>query len=173
METTFDVRIYKTDKYEGKTTTTYWVQWAVAGKRFKEPYKTSALAESFRSDLMSAARKGEAFAVDTGLPVSMNRPDTVTWFAFACDYAEMKWKTLAGNSRRSTARALTDITLAMLSTDRGKPTDDELRAACGWAFNIRRKTEGTHSLRSPRRSNGCATTRGRCPTSLNPTPCAT
>ena len=37
METTYDVRIYKTDVYRGKRTTTYKVLWVVAGRRRKEP----------------------------------------------------------------------------------------------------------------------------------------
>src|SRR4051812_26475700 len=37
------------------------------------PFKQKALADSFRSDLMSAARKGEAFVIVSGRPVSMHR----------------------------------------------------------------------------------------------------
>jgi len=67
MPTTYDVRIYEIDVYKGKTTTTYWVQWKVAGKLplKKRPFKQKALAVSFRSDLTSAARKGEAFDIAT------------------------------------------------------------------------------------------------------------
>ncbi|QTR02158.1 integrase, partial [Saccharothrix algeriensis] len=73
MTASFDVRIWKTEVWQGKTTTTYTVRWAVAGQRFKEPFKSSALADSFRSKLVVAAKGGEAFDVGTGLPVSMRR----------------------------------------------------------------------------------------------------
>jgi len=71
MDITYDVRIYKTDVYRGARTTTYKVRWKVARKEFKRPFKTTALAESFRSDLTAAARKGEAFRITDGLPVSI------------------------------------------------------------------------------------------------------
>src|SRR6185437_9842176 len=70
MTTTYDVRIHKTEVWTGKKTTTYYVRWKVASRPWKEPFKTSALADSFRSDLISASRRGEAFDVVTGRPIS-------------------------------------------------------------------------------------------------------
>ena len=34
-ETTYDVRVWKTEKYVGKSVTTYTVRWSVAGRRGK------------------------------------------------------------------------------------------------------------------------------------------
>ena len=51
----------------------------------------------------------------------------MSWLAFAREYAAMKWPHLAPNSRRNTARALTNATLALLTSDRGRPPDVELR----------------------------------------------
>jgi hypothetical protein len=96
MDTTFDVRIYKTDVYKGQRTTTYKVRWQVAGKRFKKPFKTSALAESFRSELLAAARKGTAFRLADGLPVSMAQATkAMGWYDFACAFVDMKWPHVA------------------------------------------------------------------------------
>ena len=64
MDTTYDVRIWKTDTYRGKRGNTYYVRWGVSGKPWKEPFKNSTLADSFRSELVSAARKGEAFNIE-------------------------------------------------------------------------------------------------------------
>jgi hypothetical protein len=36
-----------------------FVRWKVAKQRWKSTFKTAALADSFRSDLLAAARKGE------------------------------------------------------------------------------------------------------------------
>jgi integrase len=145
METSYDVRIWKIDVYKGKRGNTYNVRWVVRPRvrPFKEPFKTSGLADSFRSQLVSAARKGEAFDLATGLPVSMVRTEnSMSWFDFACAYVDMKWKRAAATSRRSTAEALVTVTPAMLSGKRGKPTDKELRAALfGWAFNAQRRNE--------------------------------
>jgi integrase len=95
------------------------------------------LAEAFRSELVTAARRGEAFGVESGRPVSMQRAERqVSWFDFVREYAQVKWPHLAPNSRRNTARALTVGTLAMAIESRGRPTDAELRKALtAWAFN--------------------------------------
>lgn len=136
-ETSFDVQIWKTDVYQGKKTTTYWVRWAVAGERQKEPFKTSALAESFRSELVTAARKGEAFYVDSGRPVSMQRIERdLSWYELACNYVDRTWDSAAGTTRRTNAEALTRITVKLLKTEKGKPDDKLIRHALNrWAFN--------------------------------------
>ncbi|GGS61439.1 tyrosine-type recombinase/integrase [Actinokineospora fastidiosa] len=137
MDTSYDVRIYKTDVYKGKRTTTYNVRWSVGGRRFKEPFKTTALAESFRSELVAAARKGEAFRVEDGQPVSAARASKETpWFTLACDFADMKWPRSAATTRRTHAEALMTATLAMLTNIGGRPESEVLRRALGrWAFN--------------------------------------
>src|SRR5688572_7750756 len=104
MKTTFDVRIWKIDVYKGTRTTTYTVVWVVDGQRKKEPFKTAALAESFRSALVTAARKGEAFDIESGRPVSMLRNDnTMSWYDFACKFVDMKWPHVAATTRRTHA----------------------------------------------------------------------
>ena len=67
--TTFDARVYQTEVYKGRQVTTYWVRWRVGGRLWKEPFRTVAQADSFRSSLLTAARKGEAFSVASGRPV--------------------------------------------------------------------------------------------------------
>lgn len=143
MDTSYDVRIWKIEIYSGARTTTHTVKWSVAGQRWREPYKTAAHADAFRSELVSAARRGEAFSVDTGRPQSMERAQRrVAWLPFAQDYVAMKWPDLAPNSRRNTARALTTATLALVVGERGRPTDEMMRKALtAWAFN--RRTSAT------------------------------
>ena len=64
---TYDVRIYKTYVWQGKKVTTYTVRWKTGQVApWKEPFRTSAQAESFRSAIMSAAKSGEAFASTPG-----------------------------------------------------------------------------------------------------------
>ena len=72
---TYDVRIYKREVYRGKKWTTYYVRWKVGAKEFREPFRNKAQSESFRADLMAAARKGEAFSLTSGRPVSWKRRD--------------------------------------------------------------------------------------------------
>jgi hypothetical protein len=68
--TSYDVKVWKISVYKGKRGRTYTLRWEVAGDRKQRTFKTRALAESFRAELLSAARGGEAFDRETGLPVS-------------------------------------------------------------------------------------------------------
>src|SRR5262245_12392637 len=145
MTTTYDVRIYKTEVWKGKWTTTYYVRWKAGVRPWKEPFKTRALADSFRSELVAAARRGEAFDVTTGRPVSAVRAENAeSWYEFACSYIDMKWSRAAGKSRMGNADTLATVTSALLlSTGPGCPPPDVLRRALyGWPFNTRSRTSG-------------------------------
>lgn len=141
MTTTYEVRVWQTKVYEGARGRTYTVRWKVAGREWPLTFKTSALADSFRSDLLSAARKGEAFDVETGRPVSWQRNDKdASWYGFACAYTDLKWKSAAATYRRSIAEALTTITSALVTQERGRPSDSAIRSALQrWAFNSQRR----------------------------------
>ncbi len=135
METTYDVRIWKTEVYKGARVSTYTVRWKVAGQEWREPFRTSALAESFRSGLTSATRQGEAFSVLTGRPVSMDRVSVeAKWYDHACLFVDLKWPHVAATTRRTHAEAMTAVTMLMLKTE---PTDPRaIRTALRvWAFN--------------------------------------
>ncbi|WP_329085082.1 tyrosine-type recombinase/integrase [Actinomadura citrea] len=136
---TYDVRVYKTDVYKGKRVTTYTVRWKVARKTWKEPFRNSAQADSFRSSLLTAARKGEAFAVKTGRPLSWEREEkALTWFTFSLDYCAAKWPYASPNHRRGIAEALTDATEALSITGKGAPAGGLLREALrAWAYSGR------------------------------------
>ena len=48
-------------------------------------FRTAAQADSFRSALLTAARKGEAFSLATGRPTAWERAKAeTTWYDFAC-----------------------------------------------------------------------------------------
>lgn len=143
MLTTYNVRIWKTDVYRGARVTTYKVRWTVDGHAFKKPFRNSAQAESFRADLVAAARKGGAFYYATGLPISMKHVDeSMSWYAFACEYADTKWPKAAATTRRTIAEALTAVTSQMFQNERGKPDGVQLRSALKrWAFNISRRDD--------------------------------
>lgn len=141
--TTFDVRVWKTEVYKGKRRTTHYVRWTVAGKSFRRGFRTDALADSFRSQLVIATRRGEAFDIPTGLPLSLLRTDReVSWYEFACVFADMKWPHVAATTRRTHAEALTALTVPMLTTGRDRPDAKLLRKALGrWAFNTARRDD--------------------------------
>ena len=83
--TTYDARVYRTEVYKGSEVTTYHVRWKVGGKLWREGFRTAAQADSFRSALLTAARKGEAFSLATGRPTAWERTKAATtWYEFAC-----------------------------------------------------------------------------------------
>jgi integrase len=133
---TYDVRIWKTSVYKGKQKTTHTVRWVVDGNYFSEPFGTAALAESFRAELVTATRKGEAFSTETGRPVSARaKAGAVSWYDFAIRYVDAKWPKASANNRKNIAKALVPVTVAMF---RGSTSPDGqvMRTALReWGFN--------------------------------------
>jgi integrase len=136
---TYDVRVYRTEVYKGANVTTYKVRWKTAHRLWKEGFRNAAQADSFRSSLLAAARKGEAFSPGTGRPVSWKRQESiVSWYALTLDYTAAKWPYAAPNHRKSIAEALTDATEAMLASDEPPyPVGEIRRALRTWAFSDR------------------------------------
>jgi hypothetical protein len=143
MDTSYDVFVWSLQENARAGGKTYSVRWKVANRRWKHTFKTAALADSFRSGLLSAARRGEAFDTSTGRPVSMLRASKdMSWYAFACAYADLKWPRVAATTRRTHAEALTAVTAAMFTHARGQPNGKLLRAALKrWAFNTARRDD--------------------------------
>jgi integrase len=134
----YDVRIWSIRKRPTKTAS-YEVRWKVAGTLpFSETFRTKALADNFRAQLLRAVQKGEAFETDTGLPDSMAPVKaSLTWYDFARAYTAMKWPHAAPNSRDSTNETMTLVTTQLLDDKPGRPADDVLRRALrGWAFVV-------------------------------------
>lgn len=149
MPTSYDVKIWdlrenisKRTGPDGKPRRSTWtVRWTVAGKEFPKTFKTKGLALSFQSDLTKAAKSGEAFDTQTGLPVSMLRDaSSVTWIEHVRAFTDMKWPRLAPNSRYSLAYSLAAVTLPLLPGKpgrNGRPSDEDARAALvQWILNL-------------------------------------
>ncbi|MGW3346291.1 tyrosine-type recombinase/integrase [Nonomuraea rubra] len=141
---TYNVRVYaiETRKNAAGKVTSYRVAWQTTRKTWKRSFKNAAQADTFRGSLLTAARSGEAFSTLTGEPVSWGRTDRpeMSWYDFACKFADMKWKNAAAKYRQDIARALTAATPAMYTTTRGKPDDRALRSAMHrWGFNTKQR----------------------------------
>lgn len=108
----------------------YTVRWTVGGEPKSRTFTTRALADNFRSDLMQAANRGEAFDSDSGLPESMMKPEeAVTWFGFVRQYIDMKWPGAAAKSRESMTDALATVTGMLVRDLGGRPDPLLLRRA--------------------------------------------
>src|SRR5207342_3759919 len=141
--TTYDVRVYRTEVYKGTQVTTYKVRWKTDRRLWKEGFRNAALADSFRSSLLTAARKGEAFSLTTGRPTAWERAKADTsWYEFACAYVDMKWKQASAKYRKDIARALTAATPAMLAEVRGRPDNASIRRVLvRWGFNTKQRSD--------------------------------
>jgi hypothetical protein len=104
----------------------------------------TATCDGYRSKLVTATRNGEPFGKVSGLPASMVRSaNTSSWFMFACAYVDMKWVESSPGQRKTIADTLTPITVSLLSTNRGRPTEKSLRRALRVAFNTKQR-DNTH-----------------------------
>lgn len=160
--TTFDVRIWKINEIVGKTRTTYQVRWKVAGrpKANTKNFATRRLAESRHAELLAAARRGEAFDVQTGVPVAELRaiPQPVpepararTWLEHARDFVDLKWWAAAPKSRAGIADALATVTPALLTAEPPAVHADLVREALyQWLFRtgVRTADSGPHRPRT-------------------------
>ena len=105
----YDVKFWNTDIRQNRPTP-YRVRWVVAGQVFSDSFTTSALADAFRSQLVTLARNGEPFSAEEGLPRSLLRKHRdVSFLAHACEYAAFTWKDPAGKSRVSILETLSRV----------------------------------------------------------------
>jgi len=130
------VRVFAIRRRPGREA--FEVRWRVAGRDKSRSFMTRALADSYRAELVRAARRGLAFTPATGEPESWAapEPEPVTWYRHAVAYAEMKWPRLAPHSRASLADALATVTPLLTREVVRRPPAGVLRAALyGHAFN--------------------------------------
>jgi hypothetical protein len=106
------------------------VRWQAAGHSRSKSFTTRKLADSYRAELVRAARMGLEFDPLTGEPAEWHIPEPVivTWCEEATAYAVMKWPCLAAHSRASLAEALATVTPVLTRPGaRNRPDQRELR----------------------------------------------
>jgi integrase len=151
---TFRVSIWNIAQHTSRRR--YGVRWKTDYREHSEWYPTKALAESFRSELMRAQRAGEAFEIESGLPLSLARKrNTRTLLEVATSYVDWLWSSNAPpNTRKGAVTNLaavvplfvrqldhapeTSLLQRLLSTRllppprRGEPLTAEQSAASSW-----------------------------------------
>lgn len=143
-DTSYDVAVWQTEKYQGKRITSYTVRWVVAGHRHRRPFRSAAAADGFRSELLTHVRKGSEFDIESGLPVEVRRETApaVGWYDFACQYIDMKWPGIAPKHRKGIAESLITVTPVMLNEQLDQDEAKALRSALlNWGFTARRDRE--------------------------------
>lgn len=135
-----DVRLWKVSKAQSKTRP-YQLRWKFGGKVSSATFATVGLADSRRSDLWQAMRRGEAFRITDGLPESEVRAqasakqarEELPWITFCREYMAMRWPTAAAKNREGIADGLAAVTLALVEQEQKMPSPEELRLAFRWA----------------------------------------
>jgi integrase len=148
-----DVRVWKVSRISSKSAP-YQLRWVVAGKVRYATFATSALAESRRSELWQAMRRGEGFDVLSGLPESevraaAARAEAVTgdarpdpsWWEFSREFMKRRWRTAAAKTREGFADSLAAAALGMLGGGSDAPEPLLVRAAVRWAVVPRHEEE--------------------------------
>ncbi|GGU63626.1 site-specific integrase [Streptomyces albospinus] len=121
----------------------YQVRWKVGIRPHSESFLTLGLAESRRAQLITAAREGEPFDVDSGLPKSLVAKERdISWYEHARNYIEMKWDHSPASTRRTLAEAMATVTPTLVKDTKGMPDARVVRAALySWGFNKNRWKE--------------------------------
>ena len=107
----FDVSVHAIRRRAGRRKP-FEVRWRAAGRSKSKSFTTKKLADSYRAELVRAARMGLEFDPLTGEPTEWHIPEpaVVTWHEGATAYAVMKWPSLGAHSRASVTEALATVT---------------------------------------------------------------
>ncbi|MGA5319804.1 tyrosine-type recombinase/integrase [Streptomyces seoulensis] len=137
-EWSYEVRFWAIRKRNARKA--YQLRWMVGMREHAKSFLTQGLADSHRSELMTAARKGEPFEIDSGLPKSMvAKTRDISWYEHARAYIEMKWDDSPGNTRQTLAEAMATVTPVFVKDTKGMADARVVRRALyGWAFNKNR-----------------------------------
>jgi len=141
---TFDVRIHAIRRRRNRRRP-FEVRWHAAGRPRSRSFATRGLADSYRAELVRAARRGVEFGHGTGEPACWAARPTaaVNWHEHAAAYAAMKWPQVSAHTRAGIADALATITPVLTAPGTDRPPTAALRAALyGWAFNPGRPGPG-------------------------------
>lgn len=107
----------------------YTVRWTVGGREKSQTFPRSAQAKNFLSDLRQAAKNGEEFDIDSGLPLSMlpaeEEKPVRTWLEFSLAYIDMKWPDAAPNSRDGLTETIATVCPALVRDDAPEPPDPQ------------------------------------------------
>lgn len=128
--TFWEVRPNKSKVKPGKVVS-YTVRWTVAGREKSRTFQRSAQAKNFLSDLRQAAKAGEEFDIDSGLPLSMlpraeEEKPARTWLEFSVAYVDMKWPDAAPNSRDGLTETIATVCPVLVREDAPPAPDSGL-----------------------------------------------
>ncbi|HUK72460.1 MAG TPA: hypothetical protein VLW50_27455 [Streptosporangiaceae bacterium] len=111
----YDVKFWAIRPGKAKTKRTYEIRWKVGHAPQSRTLGNKAQADNFLSELRQAARGGEAFDIESGLPDSMTTVKRErSWLEFCLAYIDMKWPSAAPKTRDSLTDALATVIPAVV-----------------------------------------------------------
>ncbi len=107
----YDVKFWAIRPGKARARRTWEVRWKVGHTPHSRTVGSKAQADNFLSELRQAARAGEAFDTETGLPASMMTTASRerSWLALCLAYTDMKWPSAAPKTRDSLTDALATL----------------------------------------------------------------
>src|ERR1051326_6291524 len=113
----YDVKFWSIRPGKSKKKRTFEVRWKVGHAPQSHTVSNKAQADNFLSELRQAARKGEAFDTETGLPESMTTSSKRerSWLEFCLAFVDMKWPSAAPKTRDALTDALATLIPALTS----------------------------------------------------------
>lgn len=130
MNSHFDVQFWSIRKRANRRKP-WEVRWRVGDRPQSRSFTTRAHADTYRSNLIKAARAGEEFSPVTGEPVKWGRAQA-SFYALARELVADKWPGTASNTRKQLAESLAVCVLAALDprkANRNRPDGRLLRRA--------------------------------------------
>jgi integrase len=133
---TTDVKIWVIRQKTGRKRPCWEIRWVTAKEAHSTTRRTKALAETFWSDLKQAAKNGEEFDIETGLPDSMAKPEPEpepeklrTFLMLAQEFVTRQWPHAAPKTRDGLTDALATVMPALTREVPGTPKPGTLRTA--------------------------------------------
>jgi integrase len=135
---TTEVKIWGIRQNKSSKKLSYEIRWKVGTKPQSATRRTKALAEAFQSNLRQAAKNGEEFDTETGLPDSMieaeTEPDreltpTRTFLTLTQEFVTRQWPHAAPKTRDGLTDALATVLPALTRDLPGAPKPRALRTA--------------------------------------------
>ena len=167
----YDVKFWAIRPGKAKTKRTYEVRWKVGHSPQSRTLGNKAQADNFLSELRQAARKGEAFDTETGLPDSLMTTASRerSWLTFCLAYTDMKWPSAAPKTRDSLTDALaTLIPVSPVSQPRTGSTLPPSARRCAISRSPQPHAHWTDHRLSRRRCAGWRKPRSRSALSASP-----
>ena len=123
-----DVAVYSVQRRKGERNKRPWiVRWSVNHRQRSRAFRTRAEAERYRSALLVAQQRGEAFDASSGEPVAWQPlPDEVRAHQWARRWLAEQWPEWAPRTRASAVEALSRL-VPLLAAATAPPPPPRLR----------------------------------------------